>query len=246
MKKTQATIYIKGDRNLVEELLSSLEGTRPPATGTINGGTPRAALPRGMKSSTRVPRGVQVALELSQDTGVKRNNLRILDRLLPPPAIIISSSVFVTAAEQSFWMRHPQRLIGASAFPTLLGRPMIELAATTESDENSISAARTFCKEIGKEFCFVQDRVGMVMPRILCMVINEAAFALNEEIASPADIDAAMKLGTNYPEGPIRWGEAIGFRTVGKLLLALREDLGEERYRPAPLIRQLSLRQKGK
>ena len=73
------------------------------------------------------------------------------------------------------------------------------------------------------------------------MLINEAAFALMEQIASPEDIDVAMKLGTNYPFGPIEWGKQIGFKNVIAVIEALHEDLQEDRYRTAPLLKQLAL-----
>jgi 3-hydroxybutyryl-CoA dehydrogenase len=80
----------------------------------------------------------------------------------------------------------------------------------------------------------------MVMPRILCMLINEASFALMEEVASPADLDTAMKLGTNYPRGPIEWADRIGIRQVVSVLRALHADLGEERYRISPLLQLMA------
>ena len=73
------------------------------------------------------------------------------------------------------------------------------------------------------------------------MLINEAAFALNEQVAQPQDIDTAMKLGTNYPFGPVEWGDTIGFGEIESLLNALYEDLHEERYRAAPLLKQLAV-----
>jgi 3-hydroxybutyryl-CoA dehydrogenase len=80
----------------------------------------------------------------------------------------------------------------------------------------------------------------MVMPRILCMLINEAAFALTENTASAEDIDTAMKLGTNYPLGPIEWADRIGVVNVVAILKSLNDDLREERYRIAPVLSQLA------
>ena len=81
----------------------------------------------------------------------------------------------------------------------------------------------------------------MVFPRIVCQIINEAAFALQEEIASPQDIDLAMKLGANYPLGPIEWADRIGMQQVYAVLSALHRDLGADRYRISPLLRQMAL-----
>ena len=95
----------------------------------------------------------------------------------------------------------------------------------------------------GKQFSVIQDRVGMVMPRILSMLVNES-FALQEEIATPDAIDTAMKLGTNYPFGLIEWGERIGYDYVVKTLQAINDEYGEDRYRTAPLLKQFMFTQK--
>ena len=117
---------------------------------------------------------------------------------------------------------------------------MLEVTASLRTDAASIAAAGSFLAGLGKETAVVQDRVGLVMPRILCMVINEACFALTEQIAQPSDIDTAMKLGTNYPKGPLEWANLIGIRQVVSVLEALRTATGEERYRVAPLLYQMS------
>jgi len=238
--KKKVSIYVSGDRNLVEEFIGSSGGGGWQIIGMINKSSAGKGFPPGMRQSAKIPRSVGIAIELSQDPGTKMNNLRSIERQLRPDAVILSSSVLVTASAQSDWLRRADRLIGIGAFPTLLSRPLIEIACTVRTSDASLQSCLTFLKEFGKEVSVVQDRVGMVMPRILCMVINEAAFALTEQVASPSDIDTAMKLGTNYPHGPIAWGDAIGFDSVERLLLSLRDDLGEERYRPAPLLRQLA------
>lgn len=84
----------------------------------------------------------------------------------------------------------------------------------------------------------VEDRVAHVSMRILMMIINEAAFAVQEGVASPADIDTAMKLGTSYPIGPLEWCDRIGAEVVVAILDGLQMEYGEERYRPAVLLRQ--------
>jgi 3-hydroxybutyryl-CoA dehydrogenase len=82
--------------------------------------------------------------------------------------------------------------------------------------------------------------VGMVLPRILCQIINESIFAITDDIASPKDIDTAMKLGANYPDGPIEWADRIGIRQVCSVLVALQNDLHEDRYRVSPLLKQMA------
>ena len=80
----------------------------------------------------------------------------------------------------------------------------------------------------------------MVLPRILCQIMNEAYFALQDEVAAPEDLDTAMKLGLNYPQGPVEWADRIGFHQVYAVLTALQNDLQEDRYRVAPLLKQMA------
>jgi 3-hydroxybutyryl-CoA dehydrogenase len=75
--------------------------------------------------------------------------------------------------------------------------------------------------------------------RILAMIMNEAAYAVGEDVASVRDIDIAMRLGTNYPKGPLKWSDEIGLEIVFNVLKSLQSALGDERYRPAPLLRQM-------
>jgi 3-hydroxybutyryl-CoA dehydrogenase len=91
----------------------------------------------------------------------------------------------------------------------------------------------------GKGVEWVEDRVGLITPRILSMIVNEAAFAVMEGVAEPLDIDRAMCLGTNYPKGPLAWGDEMGLDYVVMLLEALYEEYHDERYRPCVLLKQM-------
>ncbi len=241
MKVDSLTVYIAGDGEFIEEFSRSFLAAGYRVIGAVNAHGKSRSLPKGIKKSATVPRTANLGVELSSDKVMKRRRLAMMERSLPPAAPVLSSSVLITAAEQATWLRRPGRLIGIGALPTLIAQRLVELAPTSHTDERFMAGAVEFLRKAGKEVSVVQDRVGMVMPRILCMLINEAAFALSEQIASPQDIDAAMKLGTNYPSGPIEWGSRIGFTNVLAVLDALYADLHEDRYRAAPLLRQLSM-----
>jgi 3-hydroxybutyryl-CoA dehydrogenase len=87
---------------------------------------------------------------------------------------------------------------------------------------------------------WVQDAPGLVLGRIVCQVINEATFALGEGVGSAEDIDAGMVYGLNYPRGPLSWADQIGLDHVLSVLDALSDELREERYRAAPVLRRLA------
>ena len=175
------------------------------------------------------------------DYDKKKKNLRALDRSLPSSRIIFTSSVTVTVDEQAGWVRHPERLIGISALPTFFANKLIEIAPGRLSGRDRITEAGIILRRIGKDFRIVQDRIGMVLPRVICMIINEAAFALMEQVSSPEELDTAVKLGARYPFGPVELAEKIGIAEVIAVLDALAMNLGDDRYRVAPLLRQLAL-----
>ncbi len=171
----------------------------------------------------------------------KRENLAELDWALPPSAPLLTNVLTYTLSEQSTWVKTPRRLIGFGILPSTLTGKLIECVKLPASDEEAVKSVRTFFESLGKEATFVGDAPGLVLPRIRCMLLNEACFALAERVAAPRDIDLAMRLGTNYPTGPFEWGEKVGLQNVLAILEALRDYYGEERYRPAPLLRKSAM-----
>ena len=243
-KSTEALIYITGESPLVEQYaeLCAAHGFNV----YVSWNQPPAKKPEFQSSciqiSKTIPASTSAAIELTNiDLVNKKTNLQWLDTALPDTAPILSSSVTVTATEQALWILRTHRLIGIAALPTLIDKPLVEIAPTIYSPKETIEAVLHFFHAVGKEIEIVQDRVGMVFPRILCQVINEAVFAVSEEIAAPQDIDNAMKLGLHFPLGPIEWAERIGLKQVYAVLNALYTDLQEDRYRTAPLLKHLAI-----
>ncbi len=237
MSERRHTVFLTGDQPLIVELGEACHESGMTVVGRLNAPGKLPGFFRNRKG-TRV--GVAVGVELTtSDRERKKKNLRYLEGMVR--GMILSSSVAVTITEQSRWVRRPSRLLGISALPTLLSGKLVEIAPSRQSDRVLVEEARDFFSHLGKEIAVVQDRVGMVMPRILCSLINEAFFALMESVASPQDIDAAMKLGTGYPRGPLEWADRIGVAAVVEVLTAIRDDIGEDRYRIAPLLNQMAL-----
>jgi len=239
-KKGNAVLYIIGDSPLIEEYADfcSLRGYE--VLCQLNSGK-KAEKTKSYKQSNLIPAKTSLALELTNsDLSLKRKNMERLDKALPATSAILSTSITVTATEQSSWIQKKHRLVGFGALPGFLERPLVEVAPTVFSPPQTMEVVKTFFRSLGKELEIVQDRVGMVLPRILCQIINESVFALQEDVASPADIDTAMKLGVNYPLGPIEWADRIGFKNVYAVLSALENDMREDRYRVAPLLKQMA------
>ena len=126
------------------------------------------------------------------------------------------------------------RLIGMNTLPTFIDRELMELSVM---DEECRAIAEKIAEELNWKYRIVDDRVGMVMPRILFMIINEACYTLQEGTATMEDIDTAMRLGTNYPFGPFEWADRIGIGHVYETLDAIYNDTHDERYKICPLLK---------
>ncbi|QIL76451.1 3-hydroxyacyl-CoA dehydrogenase family protein [Hymenobacter sp. HDW8] len=134
----------------------------------------------------------------------------------------------------------PHKLyFGFCGLPTLLNRPLLEVSLYNEADANKLAE---ICAALGTGYRVVQDRVGLVTPRVICMIINEACYTLQEGTASIQDIDKSMKLGTSYPRGPFEWANLIGVSRVYAVLEAMWQDTHDERYKVCPLLKTMYLR----
>jgi 3-hydroxybutyryl-CoA dehydrogenase len=131
-------------------------------------------------------------------------------------------------------------LFGFNGLPSFLNRPVLEVSLYNPAD---ISVLQWACAQLGTGFLVVADRVGMITPRVVAMIINEACYTLQEKTATQADIDLSMKLGTNYPFGPFEWANRIGIKHVYELLAALYADTKDECYKICPLLKTRYLRQ---
>ncbi len=173
------------------------------------------------------------------DRHKKKLMLQKLDDFLAPASVIVSSCLGYSATHLASWIKKPERLVGFATFYPLKDRKIIELSAAMRSGEGSIAAAEVFFKSLDKETVRVKDCPGLTFPRILSLIINEAARSFEEGVATAEEIDVAMKLGVNYPQGPLRWADQIGLDEVLAVLEGLQRETGDDRYRPAPLLKRL-------
>ncbi len=197
---------------------------------------------KSLATLTTSAKKITAAFELTLLAGeLKRKHLAALDHALPPSVPVISNALTETLLAQTHELKQRDRFIGISAFPTLLANGLVELSPSLYTSKETADLTVALFASATMETAMVQDSIGMVMPRILCQIINEALFTVQNDVASPCDIDEAMKYGTNYPRGPIAWGELIGYANVVAVLDALYHHHHEERYRVAPLLRQMAI-----
>jgi 3-hydroxybutyryl-CoA dehydrogenase len=148
------------------------------------------------------------------------------------PVIVAASKQSLVEATQG--IKCDCLLIGINALPTFLNRTLAEISLLQTHDAPQI--ANIFA-QFEWDYKIVNDRVGMVTPRVVCMIINEACYTVQEGTATMHDIDISMKLGTNYPFGPFEWANKIGIKHVYELLDAVYNDTHDERYKICPLLK---------
>lgn len=129
--------------------------------------------------------------------------------------------------------------VGFHALPPFEEARLVELTCGPDTGSAAVNAAEQFFRALGKHVLWVKDCPGLVLGRIVAQLVNEAAFALVERVGSARDIDAGLVYGMNYPRGALEWGDQIGLDHVLSILDGLYEERHEERYRAAPLLREL-------
>lgn len=170
----------------------------------------------------------------------KKEILHILHENIDHSIPILSNSVCVTSTEIASWLGDVERVVGLAWLPTFLNADRVEVSFSWNSQRQHLVRVSDFFSSLGKSVEIVTDNIGMVFPRILCMIINEAYFAMEQGVADADAIDTAMKLATNYPMGPVEWGKKLGLKNVRVILQTLHTEFGDDRYRPAPLLKKTS------
>lgn len=133
----------------------------------------------------------------------------------------------------------PERVIGIHFFNPASRMKLVELVRTPFTSQECLDKTRIFVKSLEKTAVLVEEAPGFVVNRLLIPMINEAVFLLSEGVASAKDIDTAMQLGANHPMGPLSLADLIGLDICLAIMETLHNELGEDKYRPAPLLRKM-------
>ncbi len=182
----------------------------------------------------------EVVIELhNESAAAKQELLLMMSAYMPQEALIMTSVLATSATQAASWVARPERVVGFGVLPPLPDKGVVELARAMQTDEQSLVQAELFWRGLGQQTVIVGDGPGLIRARTVCCLINEAVTALMEGVASAEDIDMAMRLGTNYPLGPLAWADLIGLDAVLGTMTGLFEEWGDDRYRPSPLLRRM-------
>ena len=170
---------------------------------------------------------------------IKLDLIQQLDRSLPDKAIIASNTSSLSITRLAAASSDPGRVIGMHFFNPAPLMPLVEVVRGLQTTDNTARVVTDLARELGKAPIAVNDAPGFAGNRILLPMINEAIFALSEGVADRDAIDQVMKLGMGHPMGPLQLADLIGLDVCLDILEVLHRDFGEDRYRPAPLLRKM-------
>ncbi len=170
---------------------------------------------------------------------VKKQVYQELDNICKKETLFASNTSGLSITEMASVTKRPDKVIGMHFFNPVPVMQLVELIKGFTTSDDTLNIARDFVENIKKTAIEVKEAPGFAVNRILCPMINEAIFVLAEGIASAEDIDKAMTLGANHPIGPLALADMVGLDTMLLVLEGFHRELGEDKYRPAPLLRKM-------
>jgi len=199
----------------------------------------KAAVLSRIKTSTKTEdiAGADLVVEAAtENLDLKLKIFASLDAAAKPDAIIASNTSSISITKLAAATKRPAQVIGMHFFNPVPVMQLVELIRGLQTSDATHAAVEAITKKIGKAPVQVKNSPGFVVNRMLCPMINEAIFALGEGLATPAEIDEAMKLGCNHPIGPLALCDMIGLDVELAVLNVLYEGFKDSKYRPAPLL----------
>ncbi|KAF0852714.1 mitochondrial 3-hydroxybutyryl-CoA dehydrogenase [Andalucia godoyi] len=173
---------------------------------------------------------------VSENTELKQNVFRALDKVAGPDTILATNTSSISITKIAAVTSRPEKVIGMHFFYPVPVLELVEIVKGLATAQTTVDKTVQLARAMGKTTTNALDVPGFISNRILMPYINEAFLTLQENIGTPEDIDTTMKLGTNVPMGPLTLADFIGLDTCLNIMRVLHENLGSDKYAPAPLL----------
>jgi 3-hydroxybutyryl-CoA dehydrogenase len=227
LKKGVDTIGGSLDRLVKKDKLSAAD--RDAALGRITTTTDYAAL-----------RDADLIIEAATENAtLKFDILRKVDGVSKPDALLATNTSSISITQLAAITSRADRFVGMHFFNPVSMMALVEIIRGLQTAPTTIERAREFAKRLGKSPIVVKNSPGFVVNRILCPMLNEAIFTLQEGIATAQEIDDGMKLGCNHPIGPLALTDLIGLDVLLAVMNVFYADFNDPKYRPAPLLKEM-------
>jgi len=227
LDQARSTIAANLDRQVKKEIIS--ESERDAALERIQTTTDQA---QGVADADLVVEAV------TEKEAVKQKIFASLDEQAPDPVILASNTSSISITSLASATERPAQVIGMHFFNPVPVMKLVEIVRGLETSDATYDAVAGLAEALHKTPVEVEDYPGFVSNRVLMPMINEAIFCVMEGVASVDDIDTVMKLGMNHPMGPLTLADFIGLDVCLNILEVLHEQLGDDKYRPCPLLRK--------
>ncbi len=222
------TIAANLDRQVKKEAISAAD--KDAALGRISPST-------DLKTSAAA---AQLIIEAAtENQAIKSDIFRLLDASAPAETILATNTSSISITEIGAITSRPEKVIGMHFFNPVPVMKLVEIIRGYATSDETYAVVRTLSEKLGKVPVEVQDYPGFISNRILMPMINEAVYCVMEGIASAADIDTVMKLGMAHPMGPLTLADFIGLDVCLAIMEVLHNGLGDDKYRPCPLLRKM-------
>src|SRR5512135_393685 len=207
----------------------------------ITGEGAKAAMARVRGSTDYAQlKGTGLVVEAAtENLELKLRILRQIDEIATPGTVLASNTSSISITALAAVVRSPEHILGMHFFNPVPMMALVELIRGLQTSEATVAAARAFAERLGKTPIVVKNSPGFVVNRILCPMINEAIFSLQEGLASAEEIDNGMRLGCNHPIGPLALADMIGLHVMLAVMNVFYTDFNDPKYRPAPLLKEM-------